>query len=78
MKVPKNVKLNGTHFCITKIPNKRELKQISYNHTSDIEHKDFMNLYKKCIEKSYSFLVIGSGLASDNLLGFRKDLLERI
>ena len=33
--VPKNVRLNITHFFIMKIPNKRELQQISINHSSD-------------------------------------------
>ena len=31
-KVPKDVKLNSTHFLIMKIPNKRELQQIALNH----------------------------------------------
>ena len=58
-----------------KIPNKQELQQIAYNHSSDI---DFMNLYKKCTAKPYSFLVIDVTLASDNSSRFRKSLLERI
>ena len=33
-KVPKNVTLNSTHFFIMKIPNKRELQQIAFNHSS--------------------------------------------
>ena len=37
-----------------------------------------MNLYKKYPAKPYSFLVIDVTLASDNLLCFRKNLLERI
>ena len=37
-----------------------------------------MNLYKKCTAKPYSFLVNDTSLVSDNLLGFRNDLLERI
>ena len=51
-KVPKDLRLNTTHFFIIKISNKRELKQIAYNHSSDIDFKDFMNLYKK-----YSFSI---------------------
>ena len=47
-KVPKDVRLNSTHFFIMKIPNKRELQQIALNHSSDIDFKDFMNIYKKC------------------------------
>ena len=31
-KVPKDVRLNSTHFFILKIPNKRELQQIALNH----------------------------------------------
>ena len=46
-KAPKDVRLNSTHFFIMKIPNKRELQQIALNHSSDIDFKDFMNIYKK-------------------------------
>ena len=49
-----------------RIPNKRELQQIRYNHSSDIDFKDFLNLYRKCTEKPYSFLVIDATLTSDN------------
>ena len=31
-KVPKDVRLNTSHFFIVKIPNKRELQQIAINH----------------------------------------------
>ena len=76
--VPKNIRLNSTHYFIMKIPNKQELQQIAFNHSSDIDFKDFMNLYKKCTAKPYSFLVIDATLASDNPSRFRKNLLERI
>ena len=46
-KVPKDVRLNSTHFLIMKIPNKRELQQIARNHSSDINSKDFIKTYKK-------------------------------
>ena len=46
-KVPKDVRLNTTHFFIMKIPNKRELQQIALNHSSDIDFKDFIKIYKK-------------------------------
>ena len=36
-KVPKDVRLNPTHFVIMKIPNKRELQQIALIHSSDID-----------------------------------------
>ena len=46
-KVPKDVRLNSTHFFIMKIPNKRELQQIALNHSSDINSKDLIKIYKK-------------------------------
>ena len=61
-----------------KIPNKRELQQIPFNHSLDIGFKDFMDLYKKCTAKPYFSLVIGATLVSDNLSCFRKSLLERV
>ena len=59
-----------------KIPNKRELQQIALNHSSDIDFKDFMNIYNKSTKKPYSFLVNDTTLPSDNPLRFRKNLLE--
>ena len=45
-KVPKDVRLNTTHFFTMKISNKRELQQIVLNHSSDIDFKDFIKIYK--------------------------------
>ena len=53
--VPKNIRLNSAHYIVMKIPNKRELQQIAFNHLSDINFQDFMNLYKRCTAKPYSF-----------------------
>ena len=75
-KVPKDVRLNTSHFFIAKIPNKRELQQIATNHSSDISTKDFINIYRKCTGKPYSFLVIDTLLASDNPLRFRKIIFD--
>ena len=76
--VPKNIRLNSTHYFVMKIPNKRELQQIAFNHSSDIDFQDFMNLYKKSTAEPYSFLVIDTTLPSDNSSRFRKNLLETI
>ena len=61
-----------------KIPNKKKLKQYAYNHSSNIDFKDFMNLYKRCTAKPYSFWLIGATLKLDNSSHFRKNLLKRI
>ena len=73
-KVTKDVRLNTTHFFIMKIPNKRELQQIAISHSSDIDFKNFINIYKKCTDKPYSFLVSDTTLSSDDPLRFRKNL----
>ena len=73
-KVPKDVRLNTSHFFIAKIPNKRELQQIAINHSSDINTKDFVNIYRKCTDEPYSFLVNDTTFTSNNSLRFRKNL----
>ena len=65
-KVPKDIRLDTTHFIIAKIPNRRELQEIATNHSSDISTKDFTNIYRKCTNEPYSFLVHDTTLASDN------------
>ena len=76
--VPKNIRLNSTHYFIMKFPKKRELKQNAFKHSLNSDFEDFMNLYKKCATKPYSFLVIEATIASHNPSRFRKNLLERI
>ena len=75
-KVPKDVRLNTRHFFMAKILNKRELQQIAINHSSDINTKDFANIYRKCTAEPYSFLVNDTTLASNNPLRFRKNLFN--
>ena len=75
-KVPKDVRLNATHFFIMKVPNKRELQQIALNYSSDIDFKDFVRIYKKYTDELYSFLVNDTTLASGNPLRFRKNLYD--
>ena len=75
-KVPKDVRLNTTHFFIAKILNKRELRDIAINHLSDISTKAFDDIYRECTAEPYSFLVNDTTLASDNPLRFRKLFLK--
>ena len=64
------------HDFVIKIPNKRELQQIAFNHSLQTDFPDFMNLHKKCTSNPYSFL--DTILAPDNTSRFRKNLLEII
>ena len=56
----------------------QELQRVAFNHSSNIYFKDFMNLYKKCAVKPYSFLAISNTIASDIPLRFTKNPLEKI
>ena len=53
--VPKNIRLNSTRYFIIKVSNKRELQQITFNRSSDIDFKDFMNLYKIVLQNKIPF-----------------------
>ena len=45
--VPKDVRLNSTRYLIMKINNKIELLNIAINHSTDIDYKDFMKIYRE-------------------------------
>ena len=43
--MPQTIRLNATHYFIIKMSNTGELQQLSSNHSSDIDFKDFMKLF---------------------------------
>ena len=53
--VPKVVRLNSTHYLIMKINSIRELQNFAITHSSDIDYKNFMKIYKKCTKEPYFF-----------------------
>ena len=57
-----------------KINNKIEFQNIAINHSTDIDYKDFMNIYRECRKESYSFLTIDTTLPASDPLRFRKNL----
>ena len=76
--VPKDVRLNSTHYLIMKINNKRELQNIAINHSADIDYKDFIKIYRECTKEPYNFLTIDTTLPSSNPLRFRKNLFDTL
>ena len=74
--LPKEVRLNSTHYLIMKIHNKRELQQIAINHSAGIDYKDFSRIYRNLTNKPYSFLTIDVTLPDDSPMRFRKNLLD--
>ena len=78
LSVPKEVRLNSTHYFIMKINNKRELQNIAINHSADIDYKDFIKIYRECTKEPYNFLTIDTTLPSSNPLRFRKNLFDTL
>ena len=76
--VPKEVRLNFTHYLIMKIHNKRELQNIDIDHSADIDYKVFLKIYRNCTNQPYSFLAIDTTLPADNSMRFRKSLLDSL
>ena len=74
--VPKDVRLNSTHYLIMKINNKRELQNIAINHSADIDYQDFMKIYRECTKESYNILTIDTTLPATNPLRFRKNVFD--
>ena len=61
-----------------KIPNKRVLQQIAFDHSSDFGFKEFLNPLTKYTASPCSVLDIDVTIVSDNSWSFRKNLLEKI
>ena len=53
--VPKDVRLNSTHYLILKINNKKELQNIATDHSVDIDYKDFMKIYAELLKNLLIF-----------------------
>ena len=74
--VPKDVRLNSTHYLIMKINNKKELRNIAINHSADIDYNDFVKIYRECTKKPYSVLIIDTTLPESDPLRFRENLFH--
>ena len=66
--VPKDPRLNLTHYLIMKINNKRELQNISINHSANIDYQDFMKIYRECTKEPT--------LPASDPLRFRNNLFD--
>ena len=76
--VPKDVRLNTTHYFIMKINNRIELKNIATDHSADIDYQDFKKIYRECTKEPYNFLTIDTTLPASDPLRFRKNLFESL
>ena len=60
--VPKDVRLNSTHYLIMKINNKKESQNIAINHSAGIDYQNFIKIYRGCTKEPYIFLTIDTKL----------------
>ena len=74
--VPKEVRLNLTHYLIMKINNQKELQNIAINHTTNIDYQEFIKIYRECMREPFNFLAIDTKLLACDPLKFRKNLFD--
>ena len=74
--VPKDVRLNSTHYLIMKINNRKNLQNIAINHSADIDYNSFMKIYRECTKELFKFLTIDTLLPANDSLRFRKTLFD--
>ena len=75
-KTPKDVRLNSTHYLIIQIHNKRELQNITIDHSADIDYKEFLKIYRNSANEPYSFFTINTTLPADDSMRFRKNVSD--
>ena len=55
-----------------KINTRKELKNISINHSADTDYGNFMKIYRACTKEPFNFLTIDTTLPANDPLRFRK------
>ena len=75
-RTPKDARLNSTHYILTKIGNKKELKNIAEENSGHLDFKDFLKIYNYCTNEPYSFMMVDT--RSTASVTFRKGFNEPI
>ena len=52
----KDARLNSTHYILMRIGNKKELKRIAEEKSSQLDYNDFFKMYNYCTKDPYSFM----------------------
>ena len=76
--VPKDARLDSTHYLIMKINNRKELQNTAIDHSADIDYKDFRKIYRECTKEPSNFLTIDTTLPVSDPLRFRKNLFDSL
>ena len=70
----KDARLNSTHYLLTKIGNKNELRNFAEEKSGDVNYKDFLKMYNYCTKEPYSFMTIDARTTATMV--FRKNFNE--
>ena len=74
-RIPKDARLNSTHYIIMKIGNKKELKSIAEENSGHLDFKDFLKIYNHCTDKRYSFMMVDTRPTAH--ITFKKTLMNQ-
>ena len=55
---------------------RRELQNIAFSHSADIDYNDFLNIYRNCTKEPYSFLTSNTTLPANDPMRFRKNFSD--
>ena len=72
-RMPKDARLNSTHYVIMKIQSRKEFQNIAPENSGDINFKDFLKTYKDYTSKPYSCMIIDTTVPSGNPMRLRKN-----
>ena len=75
-RTPKDARLNSTHYLLTKIHNKREIRNIAEDNSADLEYSDFLKLYKHFTSKRCCFVITDTTLPSNDPKKYRSNFIE--
>ena len=75
-RTPKDLRLNSTHYILTKIGNKKELKSIAQENSGHLDFKDFLRIYNYCTKELYSFMLVDTRPTAS--VTFKKNFDETI
>ena len=74
-RIPKDAKLNSTHYILMKIDNKKELKSIAEEKSGHLDYRDFLKMYNYCTKEPYSFMMID--VRPTATITFKKTLISQ-
>ena len=75
-RIPKDARLNTTHYILMKIGSKKELKNIAEENSGHLDFKDFLKIYDYCTKEPYSFMMIDT--RPNAAIPFKKNFDEPI